>query len=49
MRFGMGCSPAETVYADSHYSIDIKDGSNQVYLREACLVRKNSKMADDLD
>ena len=45
----MGCSPAETVYADSHYSIDIKDGSNQVYLREACLIRKNSKMADDLD
>ena len=46
---GMGCLQAETVYADSHYSIDIKDGSNQVYLRKSHLVRKNSKMADDPD
>ena len=22
MRFGMGCSPAETVYVDSHYSVE---------------------------
>ena len=44
----MGCSPAEIVYDDSHYPIDIKDGSNQVYLWKACLVQKNNKMADDL-
>ena len=42
LRFGMGCSPAETVYVDSHYSVDFKNGSNQVHLRKACLVRKNS-------
>ena len=45
----MGCSLTKTVYVDSHYLIDIKDGSNQVYFREARLVRKNSKMAYDLD
>ena len=46
---GMSCSPSKTIYVNSYHSIDFKDGSNQVYLREACLVRKNSKMADDLD
>ena len=30
LRFGMGYSPTETVYVDSRYLVDIKDGSNQV-------------------
>ena len=49
MCSGMGCSPTKTVYADSHYFVDIKDGSDQVYFREARSLRKDSKMADDLN
>ena len=49
MRFGIGFSLVETIYVDSHYTVDFKNGPNQVHLRKACLVRKNSKMADDLD
>ena len=37
LRFGMGCSPAETVYADSHHFIDIKDGPDQVYFEKRTL------------
>ena len=37
LRFGMGCSPAETVYVDSHYSVDFKNGSDQVHIEKLAL------------
>ena len=49
LYFGRGCLLTEIVYADSHYLVDIKDGSDQVHFREARSLRKDSKMADDLN
>ena len=40
----MGCSLAKTVYAYSHYLIDIQNGSYQIHIRESRSLWKNSKM-----
>lgn len=38
----LGCSTTKTIYGVSYYSIDIPNGSYQVYLWEACSNRENS-------
>ena len=48
-RFGMGCLSTKTVYVDSYHFVDLYDGSYKIHIREAHSIKKNSKMANDLD